>query len=94
MEKTKNIRLNLLSANRLRRKQLDALAGGYAKCTCSCYYEFTGGSSTDNNGNANYYIGENGGHSPLGCNQYYNDGAGIWDCGNCDENNPGTGGPQ
>jgi len=92
MEKTKNIRLNLLSVNKLRNKHLDALKGGSPSCSCSCYYPEI--SSDEVNGNSNYYIGENGGHSTQGCNQYYVSGVGDWVCGSCDEDNPGIGGPQ
>ena len=93
MEK-KKIKLNLLSANNLRAKQMNDLIGGSPSCSCSCYYEGTGGSSTEANGNDNYYIGENGGHSTQGCNQYYVSGVGDWECLACDEDNSGIGGPK
>ena len=94
MEK-KKIKLNLLSVNNLRAKQMNDLIGGSPSCSCSCYYQGGGGgSSTEDNGNANYYIGENGGYSLQGCNQYYVSGVGDWDCLSCNESTPGIGGPR
>ena len=63
MEK-KQIKLNLLSVNRLCRKQMDALQGGN-NCSCSCYWEEW--ASVEENRSANY---NNNLYSEHGCNQY------------------------
>ena len=88
MEKTKNLRLNLMSANKLKNKYMDALLGGNGICTCSCYWEENGGSSTNDNGAANYKLGS--GYSLEGCNYYYVYDGGTEFCPVCDENTPGN----
>jgi len=67
--KIKRFKLNALSAEGLRQKEMDAIVGGRA-CGCSCYYANSGGSSSYTNSGANYNIGDDGGFSGAGCNQY------------------------
>lgn len=64
--KIKRFKLNALSAEGLRQKEMDAIVGGQT-CGCSCYYANTGGSSSYCNSGANYATG---GMSPVGCNDY------------------------
>lgn len=68
--KIKRFKLNALSVEGLRQKEMNAIVGGYRICTCSCYWENKGGSSSSNNKNANYALGDIGGVSYMGCNQY------------------------
>lgn len=67
--KIKRFKLNALSAERLRQKEMCTLVGGVTICSCSCYYANSGGSSSNDNSGANYKIG-NGAYSTVGCNQY------------------------
>jgi natural product precursor len=50
----KALKLTALEADVLSRKAMNGLKGGIDYCGCSCYYAHTGGSSSDDNGNANY----------------------------------------
>lgn len=54
--KIKRFKLNALSAEGLRQKEMNAIVGGNS-CDCSCAYEGNGGSSTSDNMNANYKYG-------------------------------------
>lgn len=54
--KLKRFRLNALSAETLRQKEMNAIVGGNS-CGCGCAYEDRGGSSFANNMNANYKNG-------------------------------------
>jgi natural product precursor len=67
--KLKLTQLNTLNEQDLAEKQMNALRGG-RQCSCSCYYENYGGSSSSANMGANYNIGGSGGYSTNGCNQY------------------------
>lgn len=69
--KFKRFKLNALSAEQLRQKEMNAIVGGYRACSCSCYYADKGGSSSSDNKNANYNLGDQGGESYQGCNQYF-----------------------
>ncbi|RGX80594.1 TIGR04149 family rSAM-modified RiPP [Bacteroides stercorirosoris] len=76
----KKLKLNALSEAGLKDKEMNALKGGNC-CTCSCYWEGKpGGSSSSDNSSANVNIGDNGGHSSEGCNQYFecNDSNDEW----------------
>ncbi len=66
----KNLKLNKLSSQRLAEKDMKNICGGLAQymryfpevgfitvCTCACRYANSGGSSTENNGDANYKNG-------------------------------------
>ena len=68
--KIKRFKLNALSAEGLRLKEMNAIIGGRA-CGCSCYYANNGGSSSTDNMNANYAVGDNGTDSTQGCNPYF-----------------------
>ena len=72
MKKLKKLKLNALSEVSLEDKEMNALRGGSC-CTCSCYWEDQGGSSSSDNSSANSKIGD-GGYSLQGCNQYVNCG--------------------
>lgn len=61
--KIKRIKLNALSAEGLRQKEMNAIVGGTRICSCSCYYANSGGSSSSDNKNANYALGDGGGVS-------------------------------
>lgn len=65
--KIKRFKLNALSAEGLRQKEMNAIVGGQT-CGCSCYYANAGGSSANCNSGANYSAGID--HSPVGCNDY------------------------
>jgi len=73
--KIKKFKLNALSSEALRQKEMDALVGG-KKCTCSCYwYGQEGGSPSGTNTFANYGVGTTSTH---GCNQFqYDDELGM-----------------
>lgn len=74
--KIKRFKLNALSAEGLRQKEMNAIVGGNS-CGCSCAYEGHGGSSTSTNMYANYDLNTS---SSYGCNQvtYDNkDGLGV-----------------
>lgn len=64
--KIKRIKLNALSRTIVENKAMNALKGGNC-CQCSCYWEGRGGSSTEDNQNANYRLDTISQH---GCNQY------------------------
>ena len=49
----KKIKLNKLSDDTLAQRQMKGLKGGSPCCSCGCYYEYTGGASTHDNGCAN-----------------------------------------
>ena len=67
MKTLKKIKLNGLNDAELRDREMDALNGGDRTCGCGCNYEGSGGSTTHNNGTANYKIGPSGGNSTGGC---------------------------
>ena len=69
--KIKRFKLNALSAEGLRQKEMNAIMGGTRTCSCSCYWANQGGSSLDDNKSANYNLGDTGGNSTNGCNQYF-----------------------
>ena len=69
--KIKRFKLNALSAEGLRQKEMNAIMGGTRMCSCSCYWADQGGSSSDVNKSANYNLGSDGGESIHGCNQYF-----------------------
>lgn len=73
MKRINKLRLTQLSKAELAAKQMNALRGGNF-CHCSCYYANSGGSSSDDNASANFKIGDYGGFSGNGCNQYYCNG--------------------
>ena len=64
--KLKRFKLNALSAEGLRQKEMDAIVGGKV-CTCSCYWYGQGGSPSGTNTYANYGYGTS---SQEGCNQF------------------------
>jgi len=55
--KIKRFKLNDLSANELRQKEMNAIIGGANSCGCSCAYADSSGSSTSDNMQANYNFG-------------------------------------
>lgn len=66
----KRFKLNALSASELRQKEMNAIIGGTRVCSCSCYWQNLGGASSGDNRSANYALGDYGGESYHGCNQY------------------------
>ena len=48
----KKLKLNVLSEGNLSKLEMNQVKGGTC-CGCSCYYAGSGGSSTNDNGNAN-----------------------------------------
>lgn len=69
---TKKLKLSTLSEALLKDKEMGSLYGGGRDCNCSCYYQGQpGGASSEQNKNANYNIGDYGGDSVQGCNQYH-----------------------
>lgn len=75
--KIKRFKLNALSAEGLRQKEMNAIIGGNS-CSCSCYWADKGGSSIDDNNMANHKYNYESVH---GCNQFtYDDenGALYW----------------
>ena len=46
----KKIKLNKLSDDALAQRQMKGLKGGSPCCSCGCYYEYSGGASTHDNG--------------------------------------------
>ena len=64
--KIRRFKLNALSAEGLRQKEMNAIVGGYATCRCSCYWENKGGSTSGTNMSAN---ANHGYYSIEGCNQ-------------------------
>ena len=83
MKHLNKLKLNTLSKLQLKNRELSQIKGG--GCTCSCYYANHGGSSPQDNSNANYGLGN--GYSPNGCNQYISPaGSGkIGSCPPCNE---------
>ncbi len=67
MKTLNKIKLNNLSAENLSEKQMKEIKGGAGICSCSCYYEGSGGSSTHDNCNANKALGY---YSGSGSNDY------------------------
>lgn len=67
--KIKRFKLNALSAEGLRQKEMNAIVGGNS-CGCSCAYEGQGGSTTSANMYANYDLNT---QSTYGCNQVMKD---------------------
>ena len=65
--KIKRFKLNALSEQCLKEKEMNAILGGIKYCTCSCFWENNTGSSSADNRNANYALGY---ESAQGCNQY------------------------
>lgn len=55
----KILNMNVAEESILSAKETSAIIGGRS-CTCSCYYRYVGGSSIEDNRNANYAGGENG----------------------------------
>lgn len=75
--KIKRFKLNALCSEGLRQKEMNAIVGGNS-CSCSCYWEYKGGSSIDDNQMANYNHNYESKH---GCNQFtYSDemGENYW----------------
>lgn len=68
--KFKRFKLNAISAEGLKQKEMNAIVGGTRICYCSCYWADKGGSSSVDNQNANFALGDEGGKSTQGCNQY------------------------
>ena len=52
--KIKRFKLNDLSANEIRQKEMNAIIGGKDKCSCGCGFYQQGGSSMSDNMQANY----------------------------------------
>ncbi|WP_082231322.1 TIGR04149 family rSAM-modified RiPP [Segatella buccae] len=71
--KIKRFKLNALSAEGLRQKEMNAIIGGNS-CGCSCAYANSGGSSTSANMSANYGYDTS---SSYGCNQVTKDDYGL-----------------
>jgi len=67
--KIKRFKLNALSVDGLRKKEMNAIVGGNT-CGCSCAYAGNGGSSASDNKNANYALDTT---STYGCNQMLKD---------------------
>ena len=61
----KSLKLNSLESRNLSKRELSFAIGG-RQCTCSCYYANNNGSSIEDNGNANFDLGPNGGDSEKG----------------------------
>ncbi len=68
----KKLKLCSLTENCLKEKEMCSIQGGFRECGCSCAYEDPklGGSTSEQNMNANYNLGPTGGYSTTGCNQY------------------------
>lgn len=65
-----DLKLNKLSKSVLNNREMKETKGGRC-CTCSCAYEGQpGGSSTSNNRQANYGLGDEGGYSTTGDNAH------------------------
>lgn len=91
MERTiEDLTLVKLSKRLLSARQMGDLFGGVRDCTCSC----TGTSSSSDNRTANYNLGDNGGYSTSGCNQYgelqVGSGSVTGYCEECKEGTTGT----
>jgi natural product precursor len=51
-------KLSLMKLNEMNEKEINGIKGGSDTCGCSCYYSGQpGGSSSDDNGCANYNLG-------------------------------------
>lgn len=70
MKSLVRIKLNKISSEELANRQMNELKGGITCCTCSCYWEGNGGSSSNDNAAANTKIGPYGGYSEHGDNNY------------------------
>ena len=70
----RKLKLSALFEALLKDKEMSTIFGGGDSryCTCSCAYEgLPGGASAEDNRAANYNLGNYGGYSTTGCNQYY-----------------------
>lgn len=70
----RKLKLSALSEALLKDKEMSTIFGGGDSryCTCSYAYEgLPGGASAEDNRAANYNLGNYGGYSTTGCNQYY-----------------------
>lgn len=67
--KIKRFKLNALSAEGLRQKEMNAIIGGNT-CGCACAYEGSGGATSSANMNANNKLNI---ESSYGCNQAIKD---------------------
>jgi natural product precursor len=85
MKKLSKLKLNALSEANLLDREMNVLRGGDRVCGCSCYYANSGGSSSGDNRTANHGLGNDGGYSTSGCNQYVQDDYGYDSCSICDE---------
>ena len=67
--KLRKLKLNEASKAELNEREMCRVLGGgtIGCCQCGCNYEGSGGSTTHNNGTANYKIGPSGGNSTGGC---------------------------
>ncbi len=68
---TKRLKLKALSEAMLRDKEMGCLMGGCVMCTCSCLYTHENGITSEQNSVANYHLGDYGGYSTAGCNNYW-----------------------
>ena len=67
----KKLKLSTLSDSMLKDNEMVAIFGGDERiCSCSCAFEDNGGSTNKDNSAANYKLGDNGGYSTTGCNNY------------------------
>jgi len=74
MKKLKKMKLNAINEQSLKEKEMSGLKGGTC-CYCSCYWEGKGGSSSNNNSEANW---KSETISVNGCNSYqYCTGDGV-----------------
>ncbi|GHV58369.1 hypothetical protein FACS1894182_10340 [Bacteroidia bacterium] len=84
MKKLSRLKLNVLSEQSLEQRQMNELRGGEpydSTCSCSCYWESSGGSSTADNAETN---AKSGYTSSQGCNQYQFTPGDGWDyCDTC-----------
>lgn len=55
--KIRRLKLASITLASIKAKEMDAIIGGATDCTCSCYYQNLGGSSTGDNKMANYAYG-------------------------------------
>ena len=67
----KKLKLSTLSETMLKDKEMNGLWGGERKCTCSCMYTEQNGITWEQNSAANYELGETGGYSVGGGNNYW-----------------------
>ncbi len=74
--KIKRFKLNDLSANELRQKEMNAIIGGTDKCSCGCGFYHQGGSSMSDNMQANYNADLN---SYTTCNMVVENTYGDWE---------------